>query len=99
MSLTAVSASLSAGMKTMPESKLIFFAAVYSLWKREILRFVRDRNRLLGSILQPPPEIEVGDPDFQREFIINGTNSEKVVSMLANQEGARRIWSISIPVR
>ena len=37
----------------MPESKLIFFAAVYSLWKREILRFVRDRNRLLGSILQP----------------------------------------------
>lgn len=31
----------------------IFAAAVYSLWKREILRFVRDRNRLLGSILQP----------------------------------------------
>ena len=31
----------------------IFLAAVYSLWKREILRFVRDRNRLLGSILQP----------------------------------------------
>ena len=35
------------------ESRPIFLAAIYSLWKREILRFVRDRNRLLGSILQP----------------------------------------------
>jgi ABC-2 type transport system permease protein len=36
----------------MPD-RPIFLAATYSLWKREILRFVRDRNRLLGSILQP----------------------------------------------
>ena len=34
-------------------SRPIFLGAAYSLWKREILRFVRDRNRLLGSILQP----------------------------------------------
>jgi len=37
----------------MSEPKTIFLAAVFSLWKREILRFVRDRHRLLGSILQP----------------------------------------------
>jgi ABC-2 type transport system permease protein len=37
----------------MSKSRPILIAAAYSLWKREILRFVRDRNRLLGSILQP----------------------------------------------
>lgn len=38
----------------MPErAKPILVGAAYSLWKREILRFTRDRNRLLGSILQP----------------------------------------------
>jgi len=37
----------------MPDSKPILFAAIYSLWKREVLRFVRDRNRLFSSILQP----------------------------------------------
>ncbi len=38
---------------TMSEPRPILFAAIYSLWKREVLRFVRDRNRLLSSILQP----------------------------------------------
>ena len=37
----------------MSKSRPILIAAAYSLWKREIFRFVRDRNRLLGSILQP----------------------------------------------
>ncbi|HAA78324.1 TPA: multidrug ABC transporter permease [Candidatus Latescibacteria bacterium] len=36
----------------MPDRPILLLA-IYSLWKREILRFVRDRNRLLGSILQP----------------------------------------------
>ena len=27
--------------------------AVYSLWHREIVRFLRDRSRLTGSLMQP----------------------------------------------
>ncbi len=30
-----------------------FFLPSYSLWRRELIRFVRDRSRLYGSILQP----------------------------------------------
>ncbi len=30
-----------------------FVLPTYSLWRREIIRFVRDRSRLYGSILQP----------------------------------------------
>ena len=52
--------------------------------------------RQLGKLFAPP-EIEVGDPDFQREFIINGTNSEKVVSMLAKQEIRRLIHRLQDP--
>lgn len=32
---------------------LIFFLSVYTLWKRELVRFFRDRNRLFGAIGQP----------------------------------------------
>ena len=52
--------------------------------------------RQLGKLFAPP-EIEVGDPDFQREFIINGTNSEKMVSMLAKQEIRRLIHRLQDP--
>ena len=31
----------------------LFVLPTYSLWRRELVRFVRDRSRLYGSILQP----------------------------------------------
>ena len=71
----------------MPSPRPILFAAVYSLWKREILRFVRDRNRLLGSILQPLllwvlvgfgfggsfTAVDVGEGPTYLEYIYPGT--------------------------
>ncbi len=29
------------------------YAAVYALWKREIIKFVRDRSRVIGAVAQP----------------------------------------------
>ena len=31
----------------------VFFLPVYTLWKRELVRFVRERHRLFGAIGQP----------------------------------------------